>query len=134
MSGQNIHPRRFNLFFLWRQKGGAMWRWNYLFFCSYHVFNLLQYVANDVRELPNGFQMMFPKGVPNNTSLYLISFAQKNFLSPIYMSQREALQLHIEIVLLGNLRNFCCYFGGGWIKLAHYEKQKKNLGSNLFNE
>jgi len=56
---------------------------------------------------------MFPKGVPNNTSLYLISFATKKILSPIYMTKGEALQLHIEIVLLGNLPNFSCYFGGG---------------------
>jgi len=75
--------------------------------------------------------IMFPKGVPNSTSLYLISFAQSSPLCHLYRwAQGEAHRSSI----LGSSHVSDFFQGEGLIKMAHCKRKKKkkpNLGNKL---
>jgi hypothetical protein len=57
---------------------------DFVFLCSHHVLSLLSMMF---LRFPMGSFIMFPKGVPNSSSLYLISFAQS---SPLLIYIGEA--------------------------------------------
>ncbi len=74
--------------------------------------------------------IVFPKGVPNSSSVYPISFAQSSpHLTHIYRwAKGEAIHLHIEIVILGNFQNLIFKIG------SSFKKKNWNLRNNPFNE
>ncbi len=113
----------------WQCEDGIIYCFVPIMFSTYYNMLPMMFVS-----FPMGFRWCSPRVFPITPHFTSYPLLKKISFHLYTWAKGEALQLHIEIVLLGNLPNFSCYFGGGWIKLAHYEKPKKNLGSSLFNE
>jgi hypothetical protein len=76
------------------------------------------YIPNDVPRVP----MTFPKGVPNITSFYLISFGQ-SFPLLTYIGEPKGRLSILAFVILGSLPIF------NFLWMMH-QRKKQNLGGN----
>ncbi len=96
--------KKVHLFFLCKE---GLWGWSFKNNC---VPNLFPYVPH----VPN----VLPKGLPNSTSIYSISFPQSSpLLTDIGELQREAFYLHIWIASLGE--PYKCFFSFWWWANQH---------------
>jgi hypothetical protein len=84
-------------------------------------------------QVLNGFvPIMFPKGVPNSTSLYLISFAQS---FPLVSYIGEPKGKHLMALRSSLLGRSHASFPGWWAdQNGPLEEKKKTWATNPFNE
>jgi len=106
-----------------------------------------QWVPHDVPQVPNVFLMMFLKfpmcslkDVPNQTSLYPISFAQSSPLLTSHIhswAKREELYPHIKTAILVEhlkIQFLFCFWWWGNQNGPSQRNQKQNLGGSPSNE